>query len=94
MSECAVKVIKDNGLANRITVIPKRSTELTVGSGIQFSTVMCKVFLIIGATGLQQPCQYCFDCKNKYRTFGMWYRINCFVMYWLMINKFYQILIL
>ena len=33
MSECAVQVIKDNGLSDRITVIPKRSTELTVGPG-------------------------------------------------------------
>lgn len=32
MSECAVKIIQQNGFADKIKVIPKRSTELTVGS--------------------------------------------------------------
>ncbi|XP_073946868.1 protein arginine N-methyltransferase 7-like isoform X2 [Choristoneura fumiferana] len=31
MAECCVKILERNGVADKITVIPKRSTELTVG---------------------------------------------------------------
>lgn len=31
MAECCVKILQQNGVADKITVIPKRSTELTVG---------------------------------------------------------------
>ncbi|XP_072947271.1 protein arginine N-methyltransferase 7-like isoform X2 [Epargyreus clarus] len=31
MAECCVKILQRNGVADKITVIPKRSTELTVG---------------------------------------------------------------
>ena len=33
MAECAKKIIADNGFANRIHIIPKRSTEIIVGEG-------------------------------------------------------------
>ncbi|EEZ99615.1 protein arginine N-methyltransferase 7 isoform X2 [Tribolium castaneum] len=33
MSECAFKVIKRNGFENKIKIIPKRSTDITVGPG-------------------------------------------------------------
>jgi len=33
MAECAKKIIAENGFADKITVIPKRSTELVVGKG-------------------------------------------------------------
>lgn len=31
MAECCVKILECNGVADKIRVIPKRSTELTVG---------------------------------------------------------------
>lgn len=31
MAECAAKILQINGVAEKITLIPKRSTELTVG---------------------------------------------------------------
>ena len=33
MAHCAEQVIRDNGCANKISLIHKRSTELTVGAG-------------------------------------------------------------
>jgi protein arginine N-methyltransferase 7 len=33
MAECARKVIRENGLEERIRIIPKRSTSMTVGAG-------------------------------------------------------------
>ena len=42
MAECAIQVIQDNGFANKITVIGKRSNELTVGSG-EFSVIIVNV---------------------------------------------------
>ncbi len=33
MAKCARQVIKDNGMSDKIKVVPKRSTELTVGPG-------------------------------------------------------------
>jgi len=33
MAECARKVIAQNGFAEKINLIPKRSTEVTVGEG-------------------------------------------------------------
>ncbi|XP_039755743.1 protein arginine N-methyltransferase 7 [Pararge aegeria] len=33
MAECCLKILKMNGVADKITVIPKRSTDLTVGEG-------------------------------------------------------------
>ena len=33
MAKCARQVIKDNGMSDKITVLPKRSTGLTVGPG-------------------------------------------------------------
>jgi len=34
MSKCAIEVIKENGFKDVIQVIPKRSTELKVGPGL------------------------------------------------------------
>lgn len=31
MADCCLKILERNGVADKITVIPKRSTELTVG---------------------------------------------------------------
>ena len=33
MAKCAVQIIADNGMAEKIKVIPKRSTEIQVGPG-------------------------------------------------------------
>ena len=33
MAECAKRIIAENGFANRIQIIPKRSTEVIVGEG-------------------------------------------------------------
>lgn len=33
MSECCLKILASNGVADKIKVIPKRSTEITVGEG-------------------------------------------------------------
>jgi hypothetical protein len=33
MAKCAKKIILSNGFADKIKIIPKRSTEVTVGSG-------------------------------------------------------------
>jgi len=39
MAECARQGIKDNGFEDKIVLIPKRSTELTVGQGSATSNV-------------------------------------------------------
>lgn len=31
MAECCLRILECNGVADKVTVIPKRSTELTVG---------------------------------------------------------------
>ena len=33
MAKCASKIIQQNGFGDKIQIIPKRSTEITVGSG-------------------------------------------------------------
>lgn len=33
MAECCTKILESNGVADKIKLIPKRSTELTVGEG-------------------------------------------------------------
>ena len=33
MAECAKKIIQDNGFQDKIQLIPKRSTDITVGEG-------------------------------------------------------------
>ena len=44
MAECAKKIIAKNGFAEKIHIIPKRSTEVTVGEGKVFaSSNFCKI---------------------------------------------------
>lgn len=33
MAECALKIMTENGYGDKIKLVPKRSTELTVGEG-------------------------------------------------------------
>ena len=33
MAKCASKIIQQNGFGDKIQIIPKRSTEITVGTG-------------------------------------------------------------
>ena len=70
MAECAKRIIAENGFANRIQIIPKRSTEVIVGEGkrneivIVLGTLNIRKFqkLVTCQKGLDKQCRPRLDC--------------------------------
>ena len=54
MAECARRIMKQNGLADKIKLVPKRSTEITVGPGGYMCVVSSDMFDLYASCSISQ----------------------------------------
>ena len=62
MADCARRIIQQNGFADKIKLIPKRSTDVIVGIGINFIHSLVKILVL--ANVLKKKTHFRFNSQD------------------------------